>query len=121
VTAALYTRGAATAARLLAKYGAAVTLRSFTPGTYNKDTGVRANPAPTSNTRNGALFDIDHGVKDIRGKLVETGDKELLMEPGVAPKAQDSVTVGGIQYTVVSVGELNPAGTPVLFTLHLRK
>jgi hypothetical protein len=34
---------------------------------------------------------------------------------------EDHFTVAGTEYAIVSVGEVNPAGTVVLYDLHARK
>lgn len=117
-----YQRLATTASRLLAKHGRNITLRRTSAGTYDPATGT-ASSTTSDQTLKGALFDFGKGVTTVRGTLVEAGDKELYVEArtGVVPATRDTVIVGADTYSVVSVGEINPAGTPVVYSAHLRR
>ena len=117
-----YSNLAATAAQLLAKFGQPVTLRSVGAGAYDPATsGVLLGAAlPTDVVRKGVLLDFARGTTTVRGNLVQAIDKQLLLESGVVPSLEDLVLVGGATFTIVSIGEVNPAGTPVLYDLHLR-
>lgn len=117
-----YQRLAALSATQLRKFGRTVTLRRKSSGTYDpNDSSVEDAPADQDVTRYGAIFDFERGQTTERGTLISAGDKRLLLEPGVVPDPSDQVVVGGVVYNIVSVGEVNPAGTPVLYTLHLRR
>lgn len=122
MTDALYTRAAATSARLLAKYGQPITLRRVSAGTYDANTGV-AVPGQTDITRNGALLDFGAGQTEERGNLIQAFDKRLLLEPGTPPTLKDRVVISSsaAQYTIVSIGEVNPGGTAALYDIHLRR
>lgn len=113
-----YTASAATAARLLAKYGQAVTLRQVVQGAYDPATGTTSQTV-TDVQRNGAVFDYGTGTVD--GTLIQQGDKQLYMEPGVVPSMQHRVIVGGVEYGIVTIKEINPAGVPILYELQLRQ
>jgi hypothetical protein len=116
-----YASSAATATRLLAQFGQDVTRRTNTPGAYNPATGaVTLTTADT--TRKGCIFDYKgKGEVFIRGNLVIVGDKRLLVDATGGADVTDEWIVDGVTYTCVSVGELNPAGTPVMFEVHARK
>jgi len=118
-----YEQTAARASATLARKGRDVILRQIAEGTYDTDTGAVTAPAPTDSTLNGALFDFAAGVTTVRGTLVQAGDKELYLEAkaGIVPNPRHLVVVGADTYKVLSMVEINPAGTPVLYTLHLRK
>lgn len=116
-----YIRAAATAARLLAKFGQDVTLRQVPDGTYDPSTGTTSTPDPVDTIRKGAIFDFGSGVTQERGNLVKADDKELLLESGVQPLMSHSVLVNAVEYVIISIGEINPGGTSIMFTLHLRK
>lgn len=114
-----YAKAAATALRLLTQFGRDVTVRSYTVGTYDPATG--ANSVTTSDvTKKGALLDFGAGKTLVNGGLIQVGDKRLLLESSAAPSPQAHIIVGSVEYVIISVGEVNPAGTPVLFDLHLR-
>lgn len=114
-----YAALAATAARLLAEYGQAVTLRNYTVGTYDTSTG-RTTTTNADITRNAALFDFGEGQTIGPGGLIQQGDKKLLMEAGVVPALEDHVIVAGVEYVIKGISEVNPAGVSVAYTLHLR-
>lgn len=116
-----YSRTAATAARLLARFGAAVTIKKVDDGTYNTATGQNVQAAPQQSTRNGALLDFPPGQANGPGGLVQGGDKRLLLEAGTfAPSLEDRVVANGTEYAVKGVQQVNPAGTPVIYDIHLR-
>ena len=115
-----YSKSAATALKLLTKFGRTVTRRNYTTGTYNPATGANA-VTYADTTWKGALLDFGAGKTVERGGLIQVGDKQLLLEAGASPQLEDHILVGTDEYAIVSIGELNPAGTVVLFDLHLRK
>lgn len=115
-----YDNLAATAARLLTRYGQSVTLRRAAAGTYDPATSGVTSAAPTDLTRQGALLDFGVGVTNLRGNLVQATDRRLLLEAGEAPALADAFVIGGKVFTIVSIGEISPAGTPVMYDLHVR-
>jgi hypothetical protein len=119
-----YEQTAARASATLAKKGRDVILRQMAAaGTYDTDQGSVSAAAPTDSTLKGVLFDFASGQTTVRGTLIEAGDKELYLEAkaGVVPSQRDQILVGADTYKVVSMGEINPAGVPVLYQLHLRR
>ena len=119
-----YAKTAATATRLLTQFGRTVTRRAYTAGAYNAATGA-ATPTTTDTSRIGALFDYGdssrRGEQYVRGSLVKAGDKQLLLDPNGAADVSDHYLIGGVEYSVVSASEVNPAGTVVLYDLHLTR
>lgn len=114
-----YTKTAATTLRLLTKHGQTVTRRALTQGTYDPATGGMTNTTADT-TRKGALLSIASGETTIRGTLVQGADKRLLLDASGSVALSDNFVIGGVVYSVVSIGETNPAGTPVLYDLHIR-
>ena len=115
----LYTRAAATSLRLLTTYGQDVTHRTYTTGTYDPATGTTT-PVTADTTRKGALFDYGANTTTVRGQLVQVSDRRLLLDASAAVSVQDRLIVGGVEYMPVSVDEISPAGTRVLFDIHVR-
>lgn len=114
-----YTRLAATALALLAKYGQDVTLVRLTQGAYDPATSTQAK-TETLLTFKGAIFDWDdEGDTEGDRDLIVSSDKKLLLEPAAAPTAEDKMLVGGVRYNIVALKTLAPAGTPVLYQLRL--
>ena len=112
-----YASVATTATDLLTEFGQTVTRRTYTPGAYSNG-AVTNTTADTS--RIGALFDFGGGKTQERGTLIQGGDKRLLLDATGAVDAKDHYVVNSVEYVVVSVGEVGPAGTNVLHDLHLR-
>lgn len=115
-----YAKTAATAARLLARFGQAATLRRRVTGPYNPALG---GPAMTEQDYPCTAAVIDYAARDIDGTLVLQGDKRVLIAPTVAvpPVAGDVlVFAGGSSLRAVSVQTTAPAGVPVLYEVQGR-
>lgn len=108
---------AATSLSLLTEFGQNITHRSYTTGTYDVATGTTT-PAATDATRTGALFDIN--TTTVRGQLVQVADKQLLVDGSAAVNLRDRFIVNSVEYIIVSLGEINPAGTRVMYDMHVR-
>lgn len=115
----LYSDLAKTALSLLSKFGQTVTRREYVSGVYDPLTGTAAQTFVDTN-RKGVIFDFGPGITSVRGQLIQVTDKQLLLDVTGPITANDHFVVGGIEYTVVTLGEINPAGTPVIYELHLR-
>lgn len=118
---------AGTAGDLIAEFGQAVTLTHSAPGTYDTATGTTSDPTVTTQACRGV--EEFYSAPSITGTLIQAGDKKLLLSPlneaGAAitpPVAEDTITFAdGVVWTVKDPGPLSPGGTPVMFTLQLRK
>lgn len=111
---------------LLTEFGQAVTRRAVTIGSYDPATGSAAT-ATADTTRRGAIFDIggsdtqpSSGGQFLRGSLVQVGDRRLLIDAEASVNPQDRMIVSGVEYCIISVGVVAPAGTAVLYDLHVR-
>lgn len=114
-----YAKSKATATSLLTKFGQSVVLRNVTIGTYDPATGANAVTSSDTSVK-AAVFDFGRGQTEMQGNLVQTGDKRCIMSATATPSLEDKVVVGGKEYAIIGIGEVNPAGTRVISTLHLR-
>ena len=114
-----YTKSAANSLKTLTKFGMDVVRRAFSAGVYDPATGL-VTPTTADTTRKGALFDFGAGQTLERGTLIQGGDKRLLLDATATVSPQDHFIIGSAEYVIVSIGEINPAGTVVLYDLHLR-
>lgn len=118
-----YSASQATATRLLTKFGRNVTRHAYTVGAYDPSTGS-ATATATDSTRIAAVLDYSDqsrsGERYVRGNLVIASDKKLLLDGTGPATVTDEYTVGSERYSVVSVKELNPAGTSVMYEIHAR-
>lgn len=115
----LYSDLAKTALSLLSQFGQTVTRREYVSGAYDPATGT-ATQTFIDTPRKGATFSFGPGVTSIRGQLIQVTDKQLLLDATGPVTADDHFIMGGTEYTVITLGETNPAGTPVIYDLHLR-
>lgn len=115
-----YAEMAATAAELLAEFGAPVTLTRITPGTYDPDTGTVASTT-AAHTANGVKLDFEQ--RHIDGTNILQGDQRVYLDPLIAatPQAGDTLTVGAKVFTVVASRPLAPAGVVVLHDVQVRR
>lgn len=112
-----YANTAATALRLLQRFGASATIKRETAGAYDPATG--SNTVTTTNLITTAcVFDYDQ--KYIDGTLILMGDKRAYLAPAQVPKQGDKLTWQAKDYTVESVKAIAPAGTAVLYEAQIR-
>lgn len=117
-----YDRMAATAAKLLKKYGAAAVLSRVTAGDYDPATGNTIGETTATYSCFAAKFDYEQ--KDIDGTQIRVGDQRVyLSAPGVVqPQSGDTMTFTGSAkvFDVVTAKAINPAGTAVIFEVQVR-
>ncbi|QQP96545.1 hypothetical protein [Lysobacter enzymogenes] len=112
-----YVTTAATAARLLKRFGAPATIKRTTVGAYDPETGT-APVTVTSLPTTAAVFAFDQ--KYIDGTLILQGDQRAYMAPAQQPKQGDALAWQGGDYTIVAVKPLAPAGLVVLHEAQIR-
>lgn len=108
-----------TALELLTAFGQPITRRSYTEGVYSPATGLTT-PSAVDTARTGAIFDYGSGSSLVRGGLIQGTDKRLLVDGTDSVNPQDHFIVNNIEYVIVSVGLVGPAGIAVLYDVHLR-
>lgn len=108
-----YSRPAATAKRLLDRFGQTGSISRSTPGGYDPETGPTA-PVELQAPCTVALLEFNN--RQIDGELVKVGDRRALITPDAAfePDAGDVLTVGSEAVQVVRNRPLKPAGVIVL-------
>jgi hypothetical protein len=121
-----YARAAQASTRMLKNFGKPAVLRFVAQGAYDISTGSASAPDTTDETRSVVLLDFSRYnsgrmLKD--GTLVTTGDRWCLMSVGSGREPENSSLVidGDTVYSIWDVKAVNPAGTPVLFDLVLRR
>lgn len=124
---AFYDRMAATALRLITRFGQSATLDDVTPGTYDPVTGETTGDTPITQPCQLILLDYslqESGAKYAEGSQVLAGDKKILVAAqGLtwAPALTTTVTADGDLWRIVNIKVSNPAGTPLVYELHGRK
>lgn len=112
-----YSATAATALRLLQRFGAAATIKRTTAGAYDPVTGTSTETVTSLSTM-AEVF--DYPQKYVDGSLILMGDKRAYLAATQEPKQGDKLTWNGADWTVVSVKEVAPAGVPVLYEAQIR-
>ena len=120
---AFYDRMANTALRLISQYGQTMTLREVTPGTYDPGTGETSADAATETSVSGVLIEYT-GQERQNNSLIQQGDKKVLMPAkGLAkPSLNSKVLIQSELWTIVPpLKVMNPAGTPLVYELQVRR
>lgn len=114
---------AAKALGLLTRFGQDITLRKLTPGAYDKATGTVTGSSSADSTLKGALFDFSAGATQRNLTIIPVTDKQLLLQAGAAvPALNDTIiTADGQQWGIQDIKTIGPAGTPVIYDLHVRR
>lgn len=115
-----YATLAKTSARLIKKFGRAVTVRKYTQGAYDPNAGTTSNTY-TDTVFNGVTLKIGNGQTLHNGNQIQANDARLLLEPSAVFSTTDKVLIGGVQWGIVSIGSLHPDGTELLHDLHIRR
>jgi hypothetical protein len=125
-----YTRTAATALRLLERFGMSVIYKVKEPGIYDPVTGKVSYGylgERWTETEVQAVS-IQYDLRVVDGNLIRLTDLQILLAPTLAaePKQGDVVVIpidGGEfeEYEVVTNRTISPAGTPVLYEVQARK
>lgn len=116
-----YANIAATALRLIARFGQAVTITSRVQGTYNAATSA-ATVTETTQTTRGVLD--QYKWREIDGSLIKAGDIKLIIAAkGLsAPAINDSVTLAdGSKLTIKNVDVLSPGAIPIIYICQVRR
>lgn len=112
-----YTALQTSAGSLLQNFGRQLTFTRTTDGAYDPDTGT-ASPTTSTFTKYGCVFnytDAERGDTNI-----EEGDRRVLAE-GHSYQVGDTVSLDSETYRIISVSNIQPAGTIVACNLQVRK
>ena len=107
-----------TASRLINEFGAQVTVKLLTLGSYDPTTGA------SGDTEQNVQFNavrLDFNNSDIDGTLIQQGDFELLIDGQTELKKDDSVIVDGVLYRCINVRPLQTGDTRLLTKAQCRK
>lgn len=114
-----YARSATTALRLIAKFGRTIQHVSVAEGTYDTTTGEVVN---TETSTDVTACDFAFKDNEYKNGLVQSGDRYALIGQSVADiNVSDRLVIDSISWNIVNVQKLSPAGTVVLWTVHIRK
>ncbi|MDQ7987069.1 hypothetical protein QYS36_19185 [Pseudomonas sp. G34] len=119
-----YHQMAAMALDMITEYGQLVTLRNLQQGEYDPEASAPAPPVAVEHDVQGLLLEYS-GREFEASSLILTGDKKLkIPAQGLAwvPSLGSKAVIQGVEWTIVPpVKEVNPAGTPILYELQVRR
>lgn len=111
----------ATAERLIAEKGRAMTLRKLTAGTYDPAT-AGATPTQTDTACQGV--EVKHEVKSIDGTLIQAGDLRMMLGArslAADPDAGDLlIDSDAKQWRIVAVKRVKPGSVNVVYIVWVR-
>jgi hypothetical protein len=115
----LYSDLATTAKELLAEFGQVITISRKTGASQNPVTGITTAGTATDYLPKGILKQYKSHLID--GTRILATDRELVIDDTVEPLMTDTITIGGESWTPVMLGESNPAGTPLVYKIQVRR
>lgn len=116
-----YSNIAETAVAQINDKGRDVSLVRHTDGTLNIDTDTISGDSDTTVTVRALITNFNK--RDVAAGLVEVGDLQVIIAAsGVTrPTTNDKITDGGLTYTIVTVSEIKPGDTAILYKLQVRR
>jgi adhesin HecA-like repeat protein len=116
---AFYNRMAATASRLLNRFGGVVSVVRNTGGSVNPVTGTIVAGTNTTLTAKGLINDYADNLID--GTRILASDRLLIIDNTFEPLLTDKPTVGGQNWTIVSIKQVKPYAVGVVYFLQVRR
>lgn len=114
-----YSRPAATALRLLTKFGQSVTLSRKTGASTNPITGAVTAGTDASVVTTGLIKPYPDNMVD--GSRILDSDRELVLSSEYEPLPSDKPIVNGEEWAIVRIKTVSPAGTPVVYFVQVRR
>jgi hypothetical protein len=115
-----YDSTADTASKLLKKFGKPHEFKRTTGGCIDPVTGAVTPGVVTTFNPNGVFKKI---TKDdlVDGRLIQQGDKMLIIDDTFEPKLTDTVTINGADWQIVDVTPVEPGGQAVIYYIQVRR
>jgi hypothetical protein len=120
MTSAFYSGLASTAAALLKSKGQLLKMWVMAESSYDPVTGTVIPGAETSVSVYGVVSDMP--LDQVPGTLIQSGDRKVIVDAsGGDPNDFDSIEIGGERNTILNSRVTSPAGTPVIYTVLVRR
>ena len=119
MSAAFYTSMAATAAKLLKKFGMEITIKRTTGDSVNPVTGAVTAGTTTTYTPNGLVQRYRNDQID--GTRIMSSDRLVIVDNTIEPLTTDEIVLSGQDWTIVNVEEAKPATVGVIYFIQARK
>lgn len=104
----------------IANKGQSLTLTRVTTGAFNPATSEITGDSTADETIKAVVTEFKE--KQIDGSTVQRGDKLLLVSPDFdAPTLKDKITISGLEYSIINVDTVSPAGVDILYKIQVRR
>lgn len=116
---AFYNSLAATAAKLITKFGAVGTIKRTTGGSVDPVTGNTTAGTTVTYSPNTIVQKYADALVD--GTRILSSDRLIILDNTIEPLTTDKITVRGEDWTIVNVTESRPAGVPLVYFVQARR
>ena len=116
---AFYNSMAATASKLITKFGAQGTIKRTTGGSVNPVTGVTVAGTTTTYTPKGLVQRYAEALID--GTRILSSDRLVIVDNTIEPLTTDKVTLDSQDWTIVSVQQAKPSTVGVVYFIQARR
>lgn len=115
-----YAQNAASAKKLLAKFGRTIQHQKITEGAYDANTGTVTHTTLNTDVK---ACDFDYkGQAYQANALVQVGDRYALVSAAIAEiDTSDKLIIDTVSWSIINVKKLAPAGVTVLWQCQIRK
>lgn len=116
-----YGKAALTALRLIKRFGQSVIIRRTTTTGGNEWDPTSGTTQDVDYAAQAVVTDYKEGLID--GEAVKYGDKRIILAAkglSITPETTDKLIVGDVNFTIVRVTTVSPAGTIVVYELQAR-
>ena len=114
-----YDEMAEVAVELLTEFGAGVIITRTSGGSINPVTGVEVAGSVQTFTPKGILKSYPDNLID--GTRITASDRMLIIDASVKPEITDTITVQGEEWPLQEITASNPAGTPLVYFLRVKR
>ena len=114
-----YTKMAATALKLLTKFGATVALVRETGALLDPITGAETSGVDASTTTTGLL--VPYPDKMIDGTRILDSDRMLIASGETVILPTDKPTIGGENWAIISIKTIKPTTVAVVYFVQVRR
>ena len=121
---AFYDNMAELARAKIADFGRAITITRVIGNQFSNYDPSTGEAASAENTYSATALVFPYDRRRVDGALIRAEDMVITIDakscPVVPDQTTDRITVGSVQYSIVSVRELNPGGTAILYEVQGR-
>lgn len=119
MSAAFYTSMAATASRLLKKFGMEITIKRKTGDSINPVTGAVVAGTTTSYTPQGLVQ--RYRDDQIDGTRILSSDRLVIVDNTIEPLTTDEIVLSSQDWTIIDVEEVKPTTVGIVYFIQARK